>query len=87
MPLIKRVKNVYLFPNGNLAAFDLTGEQIPELQGTYSIEKHKRILLEADDWCKFEGFHILPIGFIQHAIDVNYFREKNMSWEEIKELL
>ncbi len=80
----KRVKNAYLFDNGNLAALDLSGQQIPELQGAYSIEKHKRIVLESLDDCKFNGFEILPKGFNKHVYDfVNYFRKQEMSWEEI----
>lgn len=67
MALKKRVQNAYLFENGNLAAFDSAGKQIGELQGAYSIKKHKRILLEAMDDCEFQGFNILPKGFIRHA--------------------
>lgn len=84
MALKKRIQNAYLFENGNLVIFDSTGSQIGELQGAYSIDKHKRILLEAMDDCKFEGFYILPKGFIKHAEDINHFREKNMSWDDIK---
>lgn len=47
MPLIKRVANAYLFPNGMLAVCDAAGQQIGELQGAYSIEKHKQIALES----------------------------------------
>lgn len=87
MPLQKRVQNAYLFDNGNLAAFDLGGQQIPELQGPYSIGTHKRILLEARDDCKFQGFGILPRGFHKHASDwADYFRERNLSFEEINDL-
>ena len=50
---------IILFPTGVLSVFDSNGEQIPELQGTYSIDKHKRILLEAMDECKYEGFNQL----------------------------
>lgn len=80
-------KNVYLFDNGNLAVFDENGEQMPELQGTYSIELHKRILLEADITCKFEGFDRLPFGFNKSAQDfANYFKNKKMTWEQITNL-
>lgn len=83
----KRVKTAYLFDNGNLAVCDEKGEQIPELQGQYSIHTHKRILLEAMDSCEYNGFEILPIGFILAARDwANYFRSKNMSLEEINSL-
>lgn len=85
--LIKRVKNTSLFTNGNLAVFDIDGQQIPELQGQYSIEKHKRIMLEALNDCDFEGFHVLPSEFVKTAEDWSeYFRDKNMSYKEIKEL-
>jgi len=85
--LIKRVKNAYLFPNGNLAACNIEGHQIPELQGQYSIEIHKRILLEALDDCEFKGFHLLPNGFVRTAEDwARFFRDKNKSYKEIKEL-
>ena len=87
MSLEKRVVNAYLFDNGNLAVFDWTGHQVEELQGAYSIDKHKRILLEATDTCRFKGFNILPSGFVSHAKDyADYFRDKNLSWDEIKEL-
>lgn len=85
MPLVKRVKSAFLFPNGNLAACDSAGEHIPELQGPYSIDKHKRILLEATDDCEFNGFQILPGGFCQAARDwSDHFRKQNMSYEEIQ---
>ena len=87
MALIKRVQSAYLFPNGNLVAFDAAGEQISELQGAYSIDKHKRILLEAMDTCEFKGFGILPSGFQTSADNwARYFREQNMSVEEIENL-
>lgn len=30
---MKKVKGIFLFPNGNIAAVDDAGQQIPELQG------------------------------------------------------
>jgi len=87
MPLVKRVANTYLFENGNIAAFDFAGQQIAELQGSYSIKNHQRILLEAMDNCKFEGFNILPRGFSKTAKDwAEHFRAQNMSWKEIQDL-
>lgn len=86
MPIVKRVKKVYLFETGNLAVFDIHGKQIPELQGSYSIDTHKRILLEAADDMKFEGQHMLPGGFIKTSWEwAMYFREKDISWEEAKD--
>jgi hypothetical protein len=87
MALKKRIANVYLFPNGNLAVFDLAGQQIPELQGLYSIDKHKRILLEAHEICKYEGFEMIPTGWKETAILwADHFIKQNMSFEEIKEI-
>ena len=87
MALKKRVYASYLFPNGNLGTFDFEGKQIPELQGTYSIETHKRILLEAMDTSNLYGFGILPQEFIKTVNEyANYFRSQNLSWEEIKAL-
>lgn len=86
MPLVKRITTAYLFENGNLVVFDRGGQQVPELQGPYSIEKHKRIILESIDNCELKGFSILPSGFIGHANDIKYFRDKNISWDEIQEL-
>lgn len=88
MALIKRVKTAYLFPNnGMLVTCDANGQQIGELQGAYSIDTHKRILLEAMDDCEFKGFDILPLGFIKHAKDfANMWRERNMSMEDIENL-
>lgn len=86
MTVIKRVKKAFLFETGNLSVFDEADQQIPELQGTYSIEKHKRILLEAADNFKFEGQHLLPFGFIKTAWEWSaHFREKGIPWEEAKE--
>jgi hypothetical protein len=87
MSLQKRVKSAYLFPTGILAVCDIKGEQIPELQGTYSIEKHMRILLERFDDCEFQGFGILPPGFCQTAFaKADYFRGRNLSYEEIQKI-
>jgi hypothetical protein len=74
-----------LFDNGNLAVFDIHGEQISELQGQYSIERHQRIMAEALDDCRFEGFHILPFGF-QRSVTTfaSYLRNNNLSWEEMR---
>ena len=80
----KRVKDVYLFPNGNFAVFDLGGSQISELQGPYSVTLHKRILIEAREDCEFKGLHILPPGFIENANTfAKHCNDKGMSWEEI----
>lgn len=87
MALKKRVTKVYLLPNGNFTVFNTEGQQIGELQGPYSIDLHKRILLEAMDDCEFDGFSILPSGFIKHAKDyADYYRGLDMSWEEIQNL-
>ena len=76
MPLTKRVKSAFLFPNGMLVACGIDDQQIPELNGPYSINKHKRIILESCDDCEFKGFDILPDGFVRLANDILYFRKK-----------
>ncbi len=87
MALEKRVLHAYLFPNGNLATFDFGGSQIPELQGQYSIETHKRILLEARDDCEFKGFGMLPPSFTVTAKEwADYWRNKNMGFDDIQKL-
>jgi len=81
------VADVFLFPTGTLAVCDIFGNQIPELQGHYSIEKHKRIRLEALSNCMWHGFDQLPLGFIQAVTNWhNYFRDKNLSWDEINNI-
>jgi len=87
MTLIKKIKAAYYFPNGNLAVIDNNGNQYGELQGAYSIDKHKRILLEANDDCEFKGFDDIPDSMTNSAKSwANFFREKNMSFEEIQKL-
>lgn len=84
---IQRVKNAYLFENGNIAAFDLSGQQIPELQGAYSIHVHQRLLLEATDDCEFKGFEMVPLGWKKTVNSwFEYFKSKDLSWEEINNL-
>lgn len=84
---IKRVANVFLFPTGVLAVCDADGKQIPELQGTYSINKHKRIMLEALPNCEFKGFEILPHGFNQTVLNwYDHFKNQNLSWWQINSL-
>jgi hypothetical protein len=87
MPNIRRAKSVYLFTHGIVATCDYMGEQIPELQGSYSIDLHRRILLEALPDCDFMGFEILPSSFIE---SVNtwyiYYKDKDLSWDEINNL-
>jgi len=85
MALKKTITSAILFLNGGLAVFDIEGKQVGELQGNYSIDKHKRILLEASDNCEFKGFEILPSGFVTNAkIYADYWRKQNMSWEDIQ---
>lgn len=87
MPLIKRVADVFLFPTGMLAVCDVKGEQIGELQGPYSIEKHRRIRLEALESCNYHGFNILPEGFAETVNNwIAYWYDKNLSWDEINAL-
>lgn len=87
MALVKRIASAYLFENGNICCCDIGGNQIPEVQGPYSIDLHKRVILEAVDTCEFKGFQILPFGFL---ISVNswadHFCKQNLSWDEINNL-
>ncbi len=81
---MRDIKSVYLFPNGNVASFNIAGEQVPELQGSYSIDLHKKIKLRSVDNCSFSGFGILPHGFNENVNQfIKYWRDKNMTWEEI----
>jgi hypothetical protein len=83
--LTKRVQSAMLFDNGNLAVFDIHGQQISELQGQYSIEKHQRIMVEALDDCKVDGFEILPPGFMMtvHRF-VRNLKAGGLSYEEMR---
>lgn len=84
---VQRVKSAFLFDNGMIAACDLSGQQIPELQGSYSIEGHKRLLLEALDNCEFTGFESVPMGWLRTVNAwFNHFKHQSLSWEEITEL-
>jgi hypothetical protein len=48
-------RNVFVFPNGNVAVTDADGEQIPELQGRFG-EVAERILDVADSETQFFGW-------------------------------
>ena len=50
------VTDVYKFPNGEVAVFGCDGQQIPELQGTYSKELHEKIKQHSDDKTNWHGF-------------------------------
>lgn len=82
---IKRVTSAFLFENGVLAVFDEAGQQIGELQGLYSIEKHQRIMAEATDNIELKGFEILPAGF-KRVVDqmTTYLRQNDISWQELR---
>lgn len=81
MALIKRISSATLFPNGMLAVFDTNGKRVGELQGAYSIEKHRDIYIEAADHCEFKGFHILPEGFFP-AEQIRLCCTDNLTWAE-----
>jgi hypothetical protein len=53
---MKNLKNVYLFPNGMVVAFDPTGKQIPELQGKDSPELREKLKEAALPDCSWNGF-------------------------------
>lgn len=63
--MVKDVGAVFLFDNGMVATCNIEGEQIPELQGSYSIELHKKIFLRATTNCEWKGFEIIPVGWIE----------------------
>ncbi len=89
MPLVKRIRYAYLFQNigGVINVYDDNGDKIPEFTQYYSIELHKRIILEALDNCDFSGFDVLPNGFHSEVKKMIEYRKQNMSWEEYKELV
>ena len=51
--LTKRIKNAYLFQNGNLAVFGFDGQQIPELQGIFFDVDWVKIVKHSDSQTKF----------------------------------
>lgn len=85
MPINKRIKAAFLFENGNLAVIDTAGNQVGELQGPYSIEKHQRILIEAVSGCEMNGFEILPKGFIAHANELaDYCIKNDLNYDDLE---
>jgi hypothetical protein len=46
---------VYKFPNNQVATIGYDGEQIPQLQGTYSKELHQEISNHSNDKTKWNG--------------------------------
>lgn len=89
MPLIKRIKYAYLFlnQNGIVNVYDEAGQKIPEFTQYYSIDLHRRIVLEALDDCGFSGFDALPNGFHTEVQKMIEYRKQNLSWQEYKEQL
>lgn len=81
-----RIKEALLMSNGNLMVTDYEGKQISELQGTYSIETHKRIMLLADNETKFVGFNIIPESF-SHVVNefVLFWNKKGWSYQNYLE--
>ena len=86
MSSIKRkLSAVFLFPNGFIAVCGKDGQQVNDLQGEYSVELHKRIMLEADFDTEIKGFHVLPKAFSEIANEFSdYWKPKKMTWDQIK---
>ena len=51
--MVSVIKSVYLFPNEMICVCDKNGEQIPEFQGRFSIERMKQILDNSDENTEF----------------------------------
>jgi len=54
--MIKDVVAAFRFPNNMVAVTDRNGEQIPELQGPYTIELHRLIQARATPQCEWNGY-------------------------------
>lgn len=50
------VANTYKFPSGMVATTGYDDEQIPELQGRYSLELHEQIKLRSNDKTIWHGY-------------------------------
>lgn len=53
-----KVMATYKFPNGNVVTFGYNGQQVPMLQGIYSIELEEKIKQYSNNKTKWEGFNI-----------------------------
>lgn len=51
-----KVKSTFLFDNGMIITFDKYENQIPELQGEYSEELHKKITERSEPTTVWTGF-------------------------------
>lgn len=80
------IKEALLMANGNLMVSDKNGKQIAELQGQYSFETHKRILLASDENTKITGFEIIPPSFKREIKDfVSFWKAKGWTYESYLE--
>lgn len=82
----KPIKAAFLFPNGMLAVFDIEGNQVGELQGLYSIEKHQEIIIRRTKDAKMEGFGKLPQGFLLTAYSYAEHELSRMKHEKQSDL-
>ena len=77
-----QIKEAILMDNGNLLVSDYEGNQIAELQGQYSFETHKRILLASDEKTRISGFDIIPTSFKSEIKSfVDYWKSHGWSYE------
>lgn len=73
-----KIKSAFLFDTGMIVSFDERGEQVPHLQGPYSIEIHAQILAKSDHATEWNGFDQVPTGWERHA------REKSDLFQKYK---
>ncbi len=52
------VKSTFKFPNGMVITCGYDDQQIPELQGVYTLELDKKIRAHSDSKTEFIGFEI-----------------------------
>lgn len=79
-----QVHYAFLQASGKLTVLDANRQPIPYFSGYYSIQQHKRILLEAAPTCQFLNFDLLPRGFTNTCMDfATYYREQKLTWEQI----
>lgn len=72
-----KVKEVFLWSDNMVMTFGYDSQQIPDLQGEYSKELHKKIVDYSDDKTKWSGFDGKRLKMRQ---DVNtYFHDNQFT--------